>query len=256
VGRLEGKVAIITGGSGGIGSATARKFLDEGASIMMHGRDHGRLEAAAHPLNGGDRVALTIGDPAQEADVIALIEATVVRFGGLDIMFANAGSEGRIAPLTAISVEEFDEVQTSNIRGTWLAMKHSVPAMQARGGGSIIATSSVAGSIGVAGLSAYAASKHGVNGLVHVASLELAPLGIRVNSVAPGPIDNKMMASVEEQAAPGAPEAARAAFTALIAMGRYGKDHEVANVVAFLASDEASYCTGGIYPVDGAFTAA
>ena len=256
MGRLEGKVAIITGASGGIGSATARKFLDEGASVMLHGRDHGRLEAAATPLDGGDRVAITVGDPAIEADVIALFAATIERFGGVDIVFANAGSEGAVAPLTSISVEDFDAVQTANIRGTWLAMKHAVAPMQARGGGSIIATASVAGSVGVPGLAAYAASKHGINGLVHVAALELSPLGIRVNSVAPGPIDNKMMASVERQASPGDPSLARTGFTALIAMGRYGRDHEVANMVAFLASDEASYCAGGIYPVDGAFLAA
>jgi NAD(P)-dependent dehydrogenase (short-subunit alcohol dehydrogenase family) len=255
MGRLEGKVAIITGASGGIGAATARKFLDEGAKVMLHGRDHGRLSAAAEPLNGGDRIAMTVGDPSVEADVIALFAATSAHFGGVDIVFANAGSEGSVAPLTAITVEDFDAVQAANIRGTWLAMKHAVAPMQARGGGSIIATASVAGSVGVAGLSAYAASKHGINGLVHVAAIELAPLGIRVNSVAPGPIDNKMMESVERQASPADPSLARTGFTTLIPMGRYGRNEEVANMVAFLASDEASYCAGGIFPVDGAFMA-
>ncbi len=253
--RLEGKVAIITGASGGIGSATARKFIDEGARVMLHGRDEARLMAVVGPLNGGDRVATTIGDPSVEADVIALFSATVARFGGVDIMFANAGSEGSIKPLTAIMVDEFDAVQAANIRGTWLAIKHAVAPMQARGGGSIIATASVAGSVGVAGLAAYAASKHGINGLVHVAAIELAPLGIRVKSVAPGPIDNRMMESVERQASPTDPSLARNGFTALIPMGRYGRNEEVANMVTFLASDEASYCAGGIFPVDGAFMA-
>lgn len=256
MGRLEGKVAVITGASGGIGAATARKFLDEGARVMLHGRDQARLDAAAGPLNGGDRVALTVGDPSIEADVIALFAATAATFGGVDIVFANAGSEGAVAPITSISVEDFDAVQIANIRGTWLAMKHAVAPLQARGGGAIIATASVAGVVGVPGLAAYAASKHGINGLVHVAALELAPLGIRVNAVAPGPIDNKMMASVEQQASPGDPSLARAGFTTLIAMGRYGRNEEVANMVAFLASDEASYCAGGIFPVDGAFLAA
>lgn len=256
MGRLEGKVAIITGASGGIGTATARKFLDEGARVMLHGRDYERLSAAATPLNGADRVATIVGDPSIEADVVALFAATADRFGGVDIVFANAGSEGAVAPLTAITVEDFDAVQIANIRGTWLAMKHAVAPMRARGGGAIIATASVAGVVGVPGLAAYAASKHGINGLVHVAALELAPLGIRVNAVAPGPIDNKMMASVERQASPSDPSLARTGFTALIAMGRYGRNEEVANMVAFLASDEASYCAGGIYPVDGAFLAA
>jgi NAD(P)-dependent dehydrogenase (short-subunit alcohol dehydrogenase family) len=256
MGRLEGKIAVITGASGGIGAATARKFLDEGAKVMLHGRDQARLDAVAGPLNGGDRVAVTVGDPSVEADVIALFSATTATFGGVDIVFANAGSEGAVAPLTSISVEDFDAVQIANIRGTWLAMKHAVAPLQARGGGAIIATASVAGVVGVPGLAAYAASKHGINGLVHVAALELAPLGIRVNAVAPGPIDNKMMASVERQASPGDPSLARTGFTALIAMGRYGRNEEVANMVAFLASDEASYCAGGIFPVDGAFLAA
>lgn len=256
MGRLDGKVAVITGASGGIGSATARKFLDEGARVMLHGRDHSRLAAVADTLNGGDHVAMTVGDPSVEADVVALFAATVERFGGVDIVFANAGSEGSVAPLMTISVEDFDAVQTANIRGTWLAMKHAVAPMQARGGGSIIATASVAGVVGVPGLAAYVASKHGIVGLVRVGALELAPLGIRVNAVAPGPIDNKMMASIEGQASPTDPSLARQGFTALIPMGRYGRNEEVANIVAFLASDEASYCAGSIFPVDGALTTA
>ena len=256
MGRLDGKVAIITGASGGIGSATARKFLDEGARIMLHGRDHGRLSAVADALKGGDRIAMTIGDPAVEDDVIALFAAATDRFGGVDIIFANAGSEGTVAPLTTITVEDFDAVQIANIRGTWLAMKHAVAPMQARGGGAIIATASVAGVVGVPGLAAYVASKHGIVGLVHVAALELSPLGIRVNAVAPGPIDNKMMESIEGQASPTDPSLARKGFTTLIAMGRYGRNEEVANMVAFLASDEASYCAGGVFPIDGALLAA
>jgi 3alpha(or 20beta)-hydroxysteroid dehydrogenase len=152
MGRLAGKVAIITGASGGIGCATAIKMHAEGGKLMLAGRDAARLDAARVAVNGGDDVAVCIGDPANEADMVALVAATVERFGGVDIMFVNAGSEGRIAPLTAIGVEEFDLVQAANVRGTWLSIKAAVPAMAARGGGSIICTSSVAGSIGVAGL--------------------------------------------------------------------------------------------------------
>jgi NAD(P)-dependent dehydrogenase (short-subunit alcohol dehydrogenase family) len=256
MGRLAGKVAIITGASGGIGSATAAKMLAEGAKLMLAGRDLGRLKAVAEDLNAGDLVAICVGNPAEESDVIALVEETKSHFGGVDILFANAGAEGAIAPLTAISVEEFDMVQQVNVRGTWLAIKHAGPAMVERGGGSIICTTSVAGSVGVAGLAAYAASKHAINGLVHVAALEFAKLGVRVNSVAPAPIDNAMMASIEKQASPDDPSLARQGFSGLIAMGRYGTNEEVANMVAFLASDEAAYCTGGIYPVDGGFLAA
>lgn len=254
--KLAGKVAVITGASGGIGSAAAAAMLAEGAQIMLAGRDASRLELACDLLSGGEAVRLHVGDPAKEADVIRLFEEAAAAFGGVDIVFANAGAEGRIAPLTALSVEEFDEVQLVNIRGTWLAIKHAVPLLVARDGGSIICTSSVAGSVGVAGLSAYAASKHGINGLVKVAALELASSKVRVNAVAPAPIDNAMMDSIEKQASPDDPSLARAGFSSLIAMGRYGRNEEVAGLVAFLASDDASYCTGGIYPVDGGFLAA
>ena len=256
MGRLDGKVAVITGASGGIGSATAAKMVAEGARVMLAGRDQARLDVVLEMLNAGDAVASCVGDPAEERDVIALIEATVTRFGGIDVLFANAGAEGAVAPLTAISVADFDRVQQVNVRGTWLAIKHAAPAMIEHGGGAIICTSSVAGSVGVAGIGAYAASKHAINGLVHVAALELATSGVRVNAVAPAPIDNAMMASIEQQASPADPSLARAGFSGLIAMGRYGTNEEVANLVAFLASDEARYCTGGIYPVDGGFLAA
>jgi NAD(P)-dependent dehydrogenase (short-subunit alcohol dehydrogenase family) len=254
--RLENKVAIITGASGGIGAASAAKMLAEGAKVMLAGRDQGRLDSVVSALNAGDTVAVHIGDPAEEADVIRLVNETKSRFGGVDILFANAGAEGSIAPITTISVEEFDAVQRVNVRGTWLAIKHAGPAIADGGGGSIICTSSVAGSIGVAGLGAYAPSKHAINGLVKVAALEFAKLGVRVNSIAPAPIDNAMMASIEKQASPDDPSLARQGFSGLIAMGRYGTNEEVANLVAFLASDEAAYCTGGIYPVDGGFLAA
>ena len=256
MGRLEGKIAIITGASGGIGSATAAKFVAEGAHVMLAGRDQSRLDTVLATLDAGDAAATCVGNPAEEADVIALIEATKARFGGVDILFANAGAEGAVAPLTAISVADFDMVQQVNVRGTWLAIKHAAPAIIERGGGAIVCTSSVAGSVGVAGIGAYAASKHAINGLVHVAALELAKAGVRVNAVAPAPIDNAMIASIEKQASPDDPSLARAGFTSLIAMGRYGTNEEVANMVAFLASDEAKYCTGGIYPIDGGFLAA
>jgi NAD(P)-dependent dehydrogenase (short-subunit alcohol dehydrogenase family) len=256
MGRLEGKVAIITGASGGIGSATAAKMLSEGARLMLAGRDAGRLDAVVATLGDSEKVRTCVGNPAEEADVAHLVAETKAQFGRVDILFANAGAEGTIAPLTTISVDEFDEVQKVNVRGTWLALKHAAPAIIEGGGGSIICTSSVAGSVGVAGLAAYAASKHAINGLVHVAALEFAKMGIRVNSIAPAPIDNAMMASIEKQASPDDPSLARQGFSGLIAMGRYGTNEEVANLVAFLASDEARYCTGGVYPVDGGFLAA
>ncbi|MEQ5789360.1 SDR family oxidoreductase [Erythrobacter sp. NFXS35] len=256
MGRLEGKVAIVTGATGGIGSATARKLLDEGAQVMLAGRDGGRLGAAAEALGAGDRVATCAGQPADEGDVAALIAATTSRFGALHALIANAGSEGKVMPITHTSLEDFEAVQRTNVNSVFLAIKHAAPAIQAAGGGAIVALSSVAGEVGVAGIGAYAASKHAIAGLVRVAALELAAAGVRVNAVAPAPIDNAMMQSIEGQASPADPDLARAGFTALIAMGRYGTDSEVANLITFLASDEASYCTGGNYAVDGGFLAA
>ncbi len=254
--RLSGKTAIITGATGGIGSATARKFIDEGANVVLAGRDQVRLDEAKAALASGDRIATCAGQPSQEDDVAALIAKAKDTFGQVDIFVANAGSEGKVMPICMADVADLDSVYQANIRSTFLAIKHAGLAMQESGGGSVIAISSVAGEVGVAGIGPYAASKHAITGLVKVGALELAPSGIRVNAIAPAPIDNDMMQSIEAQASPDDPSLAREGFTGLIAMGRYGSNEEVANLACFLASDEASYCTGSNYAVDGGFLAA
>lgn len=255
MGRLDGKIAIITGATGGIGSATAGKFLSEGASIMLAGRDQDRLQEAADALNGGDSVALCAGQPGDESDVMTLVASTIERFGKLDIFVANAGSEGNVMPLVLAEVDEFDSIVKANLRSTFLAIKHAGQAM-AGNGGAIVTMSSVTGEVGVAGIGPYTATKHGIVGLTKVAALELAASNVRVNSVAPAPIDNAMMQSIEKKASPDDPSLARAGFSGLIAMGRYGTNEEVANLIAFLSSDEASYITGANYAVDGGFLAA
>ncbi|NVE96031.1 SDR family NAD(P)-dependent oxidoreductase [Altererythrobacter lutimaris] len=254
--RLSGKTAIITGATGGIGSSTARKFLDKGANVVLAGRDQGRLEQTRDALGGGDAIGICAGQPSQEDDVAALVAKAKETFGKLDIFVANAGSEGKVMPICMAEVADLDSVYHANIRSTFLAIKHAGLAMQEGGGGSIVAISSVAGQVGVAGIGPYAASKHAISGLVKVGALELAQAGVRVNAVAPAPIDNDMMQSIEAQASPDDPSLARQGFTGLIAMGRYGSNEEVANMVTFLASDDASYCTGSIYAVDGGFMAA
>jgi NAD(P)-dependent dehydrogenase (short-subunit alcohol dehydrogenase family) len=251
--RLEGKRAVITGATGGIGEAAARRLLAEGATVMLAARSTERLATVAERLRS-DKVYTCATDVSIEKDCKALAENSIAVMGGIDILFANAGFEGSIKPLLEIEQEEFDAVQNTNIRGTWLTMKHCIPNMLTRGG-SVVVTSSVAGKVGIPGLGAYVASKHALIGLVEVASLELAEHGVRVNAIAPAPIDNAMMRSIEEQAAPGSPQAAKQGFEALIALKRYGTDEEVAAMVAFLASDDASFCTGGVYPIDGGFLA-
>ena len=254
MGKLEGRVAIVTGGAGGIGAATAALFVREGASVMIVDREEDASRAAANAI-GGDRIASIGADVARPEGVDRYVAATLERFGGIDIVFANAGIEGKVTPITSYPIEELDRVLAVNVRGPFLAIQRTAPHLEARGGGSIIVTSSVAGYIGSPGLSAYVASKHAVMGLVKTAAIELAPAGVRVNSVHPGPIENRMMRSIEEQAAPGHGETVKQGFLALVPMKRYGTNEEIANLALFLASDDSSYCTGAAFLADGGIVA-
>lgn len=251
--RLKGKIAIVTGAAGGIGRATAERFVAEGASVWLTDREAGPLTDLAAQL--GSAAGWSAGDIGREEVNAEMVRACVARFGGVDILFANAGTEGHVKPLLELSVEDFDQLLGVNVRGTWLGIKHAAPEMAKRGGGSIVVTSSVAGVVGSPGLGAYVASKHAVMGLVKSAAIELAPMGIRVNTVNPGPIENRMMRSIENQAAPGAAEQVKAGFINLVPLRRYGTNQEIANVVLFLASDESSYCTGASVLADGGFVA-
>lgn len=254
--RLDGKVAIITGATGGIGEASARLFLDLGAQVMLVARSVEKLEATKARLEPHGDVAGSLSDATDEEGMSAAVAATVNRFGGLDILIANAGTEGAAKPIEALSVEEFEDVMRINVTGVWLAMKHCVAPLKARGGGSIVAMSSIAGCIGFPALAAYIASKHAVYGLVKTGALELGPSNIRVNAVGPGPIDNRMIDSIQRQLSPDDPGALRSGIEARIAMGRYGTNEEVAHLLAFLASDASSYCNGSIYMIDGGYVAA
>lgn len=255
-GRLEGKVAIITGATGGIGEATAKRFLEEGASVMLVGRSAAKLGETRHRLSGFDNLATSVADATDEQANSAAVAATIEAFGGVDILLANAGIEGKIALIEDQTIENFEEVLRTNVIGVWLSMKYCVEPMKKRGRGSMIALSSISGVIGVPAGSPYFASKHAVCGLVKCAALELGPFDIRVNAIGPGPIDNRMIRSIETQLSPDDPNAMRAGFMQLIAMKRYGTNEEVANLALFLASDESSYCTGSIHMIDGGFTAA
>jgi len=254
--RLDNKVAIITGATGGIGEASAKLFLDLGANVMLVARSAEKLAATKARLESHGEVAGVISDAADEAGIAAAVANTLDRFGGLDILIANAGTEGALKPIEALSVGEFEDTMRTNVTGVWLAMKHCVAPLKARGGGSIVALSSIAGCIGFPAMAPYIASKHAVYGLVKTAALELGPSNIRVNAVGPGPIDNRMIDSLQNQLAPDDPAALRTGIEASIAMRRYGTNEEVAHLLAFLASDASSYCNGSIYMVDGGYVAA
>lgn len=256
MGRLNGKRTLVTGATGGIGEATAKRFLQEGASVTLMGRSEEKLVATHDRLASIGSVHMFVGDAGDEAAVEGAVAATVAVAGGLDVLVANAGTEGILGPVDVQTVENWETVLRTNVIGVWLAMKHGVTAMKKGGGGSIIGISSIAGVIGFPGLTPYVASKHAVYGLVKTAALELGEAGIRVNAIGPGPIDNRMMQSVVEGLMPDDPSGLRTGIEGMIAMKRYGTNEEVANLCLFLASDEASYCTGGMYIVDGGFTAA
>jgi NAD(P)-dependent dehydrogenase (short-subunit alcohol dehydrogenase family) len=251
--RLAGKVAIITGAAGGIGGAAARCFVAEGARVVLSDRDEQGLAAVAEPL-GAAAVAIA-GDVADPTTAARAVAAAQDRFGALHVVFANAGMEGQVAPLVQQHSEDVERLLRVNVLGVFHFIAHATPLLTASGVGSIVITSSVAGVLGYAGLGPYVASKHAVIGLMRTAAIELASANIRVNTVNPGPIDNRMMRSIAEQSAPAGGEAVRAALEHDVPLARYGTNEEVARLALFLASDESSYCTGSVFMVDGGFAA-
>jgi NAD(P)-dependent dehydrogenase (short-subunit alcohol dehydrogenase family) len=252
VNRLSGKVAVITGAGSGIGAASAHLFGHEGAHLILAGRDEAALRGVAAACPGSIPVVADVRKPEDNEKVI---NAALMQYGRVDAVFINAGTEGVHAHIVDYPLDAFDEVMAVNVRGVFLGLKYAIPAMRATGG-SIVITSSIGGiqARGV-GNSAYVTSKHAVVGLMRAASVECAPLNIRVNCVLPGPIETRMIRSIEESRSPGAPEKARAALMSSLPFKRYGTADEVANLVLFLASDEASYCTGALYSVDGGLSA-
>jgi NAD(P)-dependent dehydrogenase (short-subunit alcohol dehydrogenase family) len=253
MGKLQDKVAIITGGSGGIGEAVAKRYLAEGAKVVLVDLDGEALATVAARL--GDDVAVYAGDITTPEANAAMVTLATERFGGVDIFLANAGIEGTVAPLTTQSVEVFDRVMAVNVRGVWLGLQAVFPAMAKRGGGSVIITSSVAGIGGTAGLSPYVTSKHAVIGMMRCAALEGAADRIRVNTVNPSPVETRMMRSLEDGMMPGDGQAAHATIAAGIPLGEYAQPADIANMMCFLASDEARFMTGGVYMVDGGISA-
>ena len=252
--RLKGKVSVITGGAGGIGVAAGRLFAQEGASVLLVDLGEAALQQAVQTISS-DAVSYAVADVTQPEQIQHFVSTAVQRYGGIDIFLANAGIEGVVKPITEYPVEVFDQVMAVNVRGVWLGLKYVMPEMQKRGGGSIVITSSVAGIRGTAGVSAYITSKHAVIGMMRTAALEGAPVGIRVNTVNPAPIETRMMRALEEGFAPGSAAQAKQRIATTVPLQRYGTPEEVAQLMLFLASDESRYCTGGVYMVDGGISA-
>ena len=254
--RLDGKVALITGATGGIGRAAAQLFADEGARLTLVDLDESALREVAQTV-GEDRATYVAADVTQPDQTQAYVQAAVDRWGGLDVLLANAGIEGSIASIPEYPLDVFDRVMAVNVRGVWLGIKYVVPVMRERGGGSIVITSSTAGIGAGPDMSAYTTSKHAVIGLMRTAAMEGAASGIRVNTVNPAPIETRMMRSIEEMRVTALDDAditveqTYRATSARIPLGRYGHPEEVARMMLFLASDDSSFCTGGVYMVDG-----
>lgn len=242
---LEGRVAIITGASRGIGAATSRAFAAAGAAVALAARDEAALARLADQLlAGGGRAIAVPTDVADPASVERLVDRTVGAFGRLDLAFNNAAGGGQgPTPLADLPVDAYDSAITITLRGVFLSMRYEIPAMLEAGGGVIVNMSSTAGLEGVGGLAGYVSAKHGVIGLTKTAALDYADRNLRVNALAPGPIltDNLKRAGEDAQ---------RLAALAM-PMRRIGRPEEVAAAVVWLCSDQAAFITGATLPIDG-----
>lgn len=254
--ELKDKVAIITGGSGGIGIETAKLFAKEGAKLVLVDLKQETLEEAAKELAlDPEDYLLIVTDVSKEENVVDYVKQTKEKFGRIDVLFNNAGIEGQVAPLIEQPAENLDNVLNVNVKGVFFGMKHVLPVMMEQKSGSIINTSSIAGWIGFPGITPYVASKHAVIGMTKNAALEVAETGVRVNAISPAPIETRMMRAVEEGAAPGKADEMKQAYIQAIPMKRYGEPEEVAELVLFLASDRSKFITGSAYLIDGGFVA-
>jgi len=248
--RLKDKVAIITGAGRGIGLATAKLFLQEGAKVTLADMDPGALREVERTLEGlpAAFVCANISDTDQ---VKSLVDKTVEAFGRLDIVFCNAGIGGKNHYFWDYPEDEFEIMLDVHVKGSWLTMKHAMPALIKSGGGSIIITSSLAGLIGMPKGIAYSAAKHALVGVAKSAAVEAARYGVRVNTIHPGPVETDMVRMLEAGISPKDPEMGKDRLEKMIPMRRYATVEDVANLALFLASDDSSYITGSEHRIDG-----
>jgi NAD(P)-dependent dehydrogenase (short-subunit alcohol dehydrogenase family) len=252
--RLEGKVAVITGGAGGIGKAAGKLYVAEGADVLLVDLDEDLLRSACDEI-GSNKVSYCIADVTNAADNQSMIATAEERYGGVDILLANAGIEGDVTPIVDYDEKRFDQLMAVNVKGPFLGLQAAIPAIAKRGGGSIIITSSIAGINGGANVAPYVTSKHAVIGMMKSAALECAGMNIRVNTVNPSPVETRMMRSLEEGFSPGEAEAAKQMMLSRIPMGRYAEPEDIAKIMLFLSSDDSAFITGSVYMADGGSTA-
>lgn len=249
--RLKEKVALVTGGTTGIGRETAIALAIAGAKVVVSGRGREKGEATVNSIKqeGGEATFIK-ADIAQASEVEALIAKTVEIYGRLDCAFNNAGTEGKLAPITELTESDLNKVIDINLKGTWFCLKYEIMQMIEQGGGAIVNTSSGAGEVGIANLSPYCASKHGVMGLTKSLAIEYAKQGIRINAIAPGPIDTGM-----PDRGTANKEALDNYISTFVPMNRMGTAQEVAEAVVWLCSDGAGFVTGTTIAVDGGYLA-
>ena len=253
--RLDGKVAVVTGAAGVIGTATLRLLAERGARIVAVDRKAQDLQTAIKDLPASAQALAVTADVTDEDEVAEYVRTAVDKFGTIDVFYNNAGVEGDVAPITKYSLESFRKVIDVNVVGVFLGMKHVLPVMLKQDKGSIINTASIAGLMGSPHIAVYSASKHAVIGLTKSAAWECTATGVRVNCVCPGLIDSRMLSAIIQGRNPGNAPTPNEKIVERIPARRLGQASEVASIVAFLASDEASYVSGSAYTVDGGRTA-
>ena len=249
---FTGKVALITGGGGGIGRATAVGFASRGATVMVVDADPGLGQTTVDVVRQqGGACGFIQADVTKSASVRDYVDKTLAAHGRIDCFFNNAGIEGRVVPTQEYDEDLFDQVIAVNLKGVFLGLRYVLPVMIKQGAGAIVNTASVAGLFGSPGMPAYCASKHGVIGLTKVASTDTARFGVRVNAVCPGPVETRMMRSLEAQRNPNDPDSVHAAYAAGIPTGRYALPEEIAGAVIYLCSDLSGDTTGTQLVIDG-----
>jgi NAD(P)-dependent dehydrogenase (short-subunit alcohol dehydrogenase family) len=249
-GRLNDKIAIVTGAASGIGAASARLFAEEGARVTLADKNHELLDEVVREITDAGGTAIGIGtDVSNEASIQRMVEQTAEEFGGLNIMFANAGISGRF-DLETVNCEDFDRIMHVNLRGPFLCAKYAVPKIADSGGGSVIFTASELALVGSPGASVYSASKAGLIGMARGLALDFADANIRFNCICPGAVDTPMLWREEN----GDREQVEADISSRMPLGRVGRPEEIAKSALYLASEDSSFVTGHALVVDGGWT--